>query len=191
MSLRQFLLSLLSVYSRPKYHISFSQYEQRSVNIKNTNSKPTRDAVYASQLLLHFATQHLELQKLKFYGNYYLTLKFKMHCLKSSTFVKYVLLPHPQKKNPQSTAEIPFFKHVCIKKLSATYIVLQVAAKNTQLNLSHTPKNAMDLLQVVNFTNLLQLVNKLQQACQFHQVAISLLRSGLLQFVICRLVTTC
>ena len=35
-------------------------------------------------------------------------------------------------------------------------------------------------------------VNKLQQACQFHQVATSLLRSGLLQLVICRLVeTTC
>ena len=36
-----------------------------------------------------------------------------------------------------------------------------------------------------------QLVDKLQQACQFHQVANSLLRSGLLQLVICRLVTTC
>ena len=54
-----------------------------------------------------------------------------------------------------------------------------------------TAKNATDLLQVVNFTNLLQLVNKLQQACQFYQVATSLLKSGLLQFVICRLVTTC
>ena len=46
-------------------------------------------------------------------------------------------------------------------------------------------------LQVVNFTGLLQLVNKLQQARQFHQVATSLLKSGLLQLVICRLVTTC
>ena len=46
-------------------------------------------------------------------------------------------------------------------------------------------------MQVVNFTGLLQFVNKLQQACQFHQVATSLLKSGLLQLVICRLVTTC
>ena len=55
----------------------------------------------------------------------------------------------------------------------------------------YTAKNPTELLQVVNFTGLLQLVNKLQQACQFHQVATSLLRSGLLQLVICRLVTTC
>ena len=47
------------------------------------------------------------------------------------------------------------------------------------------------MLHVVNFTGLLQLVNKLKQACQFHPVATSLLRSGLLQLVICRLVTTC
>ena len=52
-------------------------------------------------------------------------------------------------------------------------------------------KNATDLLQVVNFTELLQFVNKLQQACQFHQVATTLLRLGLLQLVICRVVTTC
>ena len=55
---------------------------------------------------------------------------------------------------------------------------------------SCTAKNATDLLQVVNFTGLLQLVDKLQQPCQFHQVATSLLKSGLLQLVICRLVTT-
>ena len=42
----------------------------------------------------------------------------------------------------------------------------------------YTAKNATDLLQVVNFTGLLQLVNKLQQACQFHQVVTSLLKSG-------------
>ena len=35
------------------------------------------------------------------------------------------------------------------------------------------------------------LVNKLQQACQFHQVATSLLKLELLQLVICTLVTTC
>ena len=36
---------------------------------------------------------------------------------------------------------------------------------------------ATDLLRVVNFTDLLQLFNKLQQAFQFHQVATSLLKS--------------
>ena len=46
-----------------------------------------------------------------------------------------------------------------------------------------------DLLQVVNFTGLLQPVNNLQQTCQFHQVATSRLRSDLLQHVNCRLVT--
>ena len=63
----------------------------------------------------------------------------------------------------------------------------------TALKLVYTyiAKNATDLLQVVNFTSLLPLVNKLQQACQFHQVQTSLLRSGLLQLVICRLVTVC
>ena len=48
------------------------------------------------------------------------------------------------------------------------------------------PKNATDLLRVVNFNGLLQLVNKFQQACQFHQITKNLLRSGLLQLVICR-----
>ena len=61
----------------------------------------------------------------------------------------------------------------------------------TQLLKSQMQLKMPDLLQVVNFTALLQLVNKLQQACQFHQVATSLLKSGLLQFVICRLDTTC
>ena len=57
--------------------------------------------------------------------------------------------------------------------------------------LAYTVKNATDVLQVVNFTGSFQLVNKMQQTCQFHQVATSLLKSGLLQLVICRLVTTC
>ena len=52
----------------------------------------------------------------------------------------------------------------------------------------YTAQNATDLLQVVNFTSLSQLVDKLQQACQFHQVATSLLKSDLLQF---GLETTC
>ena len=55
-----------------------------------------------------------------------------------------------------------------------------------------TARNATDLLQVVNFIVLFQLVNKLQQTCQFHQIATSMLKSGLSQLVICRLVeTTC
>ena len=44
------------------------------------------------------------------------------------------------------------------------------------LCLYYTAKNATDLLQIVNFTDLLQLVNKLQQACQFHKVATSMLK---------------
>ena len=52
----------------------------------------------------------------------------------------------------------------------------------------YTVKNATDLLEIFNFTGLLQFVNKLPQACQFHHVATSLLKSGLLQIVICRLV---
>ena len=35
----------------------------------------------------------------------------------------------------------------------------------------YTAKNATDLLQVVNFTGLLRLVNNLQQACQLYQFA--------------------
>ena len=57
---------------------------------------------------------------------------------------------------------------------------------NQPCSLGDKGKNATDLLQFVNFTELLQFVSKLQQACQFHQVATSLLRSGLLQLVICR-----
>ena len=45
----------------------------------------------------------------------------------------------------------------------------------------YTTKNVTALLWVVNFASLLQIVYKLQQTCQFHQVAItSVLKSGLL-----------
>ena len=54
-----------------------------------------------------------------------------------------------------------------------------VAKLNERIN----NQNATDMLQVVNFTDSLQ--------HQFHQVATCLLKSGLLQLVICRLVTTC
>ena len=47
------------------------------------------------------------------------------------------------------------------------------------------------MLQVVNFTGLLQFVSKFQQTCQFHQVATSVLKPGLLQLVIRRLVAMC
>ena len=40
----------------------------------------------------------------------------------------------------------------------------------------------------VNFIGMLQLFKKLQQTPQFHQIATSVLKSGLLQLVICRLV---
>ena len=54
------------------------------------------------------------------------------------------------------------------------------------------PKKATDLLEVVNFTGLLQLCQQVAiNTSQFHQVTTSLLKSGLLQLVICRLVTTC
>ena len=44
----------------------------------------------------------------------------------------------------------------------------------------YTARNATDLLQVVDFTGLLQVVNKLRQVCRFHQVAPSLRKSDLL-----------
>ena len=57
--------------------------------------------------------------------------------------------------------------------------------------LLYTAKKATDLLSTYQLVGLLQLINKLQQSCQFHQVATSLLRSGLLQLVSCIHVTTC
>ena len=41
------------------------------------------------------------------------------------------------------------------------------------------------------FTGLLQLADNFEQTCQFHQVETNLLKSGLLQLVICRFVATC
>ena len=52
------------------------------------------------------------------------------------------------------------------------------------INNTYTAKNSTDLLQAVNFTNLMQHVNKMQQGCQYNQVATSLLKFGLLQLVI-------
>ena len=52
-------------------------------------------------------------------------------------------------------------------------------------------QNATYLLQVVNFIGMLKVVNKLHQTCLFYQVATSLLKSGLLQLVICRLDINC
>ena len=69
-------------------------------------------------------------------ANYYLTLKFKILCLKSSTFVEYVRLPEYQKKNPQSTGEIVFLLKTRLHwKLLAKYIVLQVPAKTSFITL--------------------------------------------------------
>ena len=48
----------------------------------------------------------------------------------------------------------------------------------------YAAENTTDLLQAVNLTGLLQLVNNLQQTCQSHQVATSVLKSALLQLAI-------
>ena len=50
----------------------------------------------------------------------------------------------------------------------------------------HTTKNATDLLQVVNFyfTSSLELVNKLQQTHQLHQVATNLLKSDTIDIIV-------
>ena len=50
---------------------------------------------------------------------------------------------------------------------------------------AYKAKNVTDLFTLL-INGLLQLVNKLQQTCQFHQVATSLLKSDLLQLVLCR-----
>ena len=76
------------------------------------------------------------------------------------------------------------------KRTKLTYKAHEQDISTTRTYKVCTAKNATDLLQVVNFTDLFQLVNKLQQTCQFYQVATSLLKSGLLQLVICILLTT-
>ena len=50
----------------------------------------------------------------------------------------------------------------------------------------NTAKNATDMSEVFNFTDMLQLLHQ-----QLHQVVTGLLKSGLLEFIIGRLVTTC
>ena len=60
-----------------------------------------------------------------------------------------------------------------------------------KLPIIYTARNAKDLLQVVDFICLVQVVNKLQQVCWIHQVAASLWKSGLLQLDICRLDASC
>ena len=47
----------------------------------------------------------------------------------------------------------------------------------------HTTKNATDLLQVVNFTSSLELVNKLQQTHHLHQAATNLLKSDTIDII--------
>ena len=54
----------------------------------------------------------------------------------------------------------------------------------------NTAKNGTDMSEVFNFTDMLQLV-RLEQTCHVHQVVRGLLKSGLLQLIIRRLVTTC
>ena len=55
----------------------------------------------------------------------------------------------------------------------------------------YTAKNAINLLQIVDFTCLLQVVHQLQQVCWIHQVAASLWKSDLLPLDICRLAASC
>ena len=58
--------------------------------------------------------------------------------------------------------------------------------KNSQYGSSSTqPKTPQGLLQVANFTGLLQLVNKSQQACQFHKIVTSLLLVATCHFWTC------
>jgi hypothetical protein len=52
-------------------------------------------------------------------------------------------------------------EHVCYTKHEIVWENTKVITTNNR----YTARNATDLLQVVNFTGLLQLVNKLQQAC--------------------------
>ena len=53
------------------------------------------------------------------------------------------------------------------------------------------PKTPPTCCKIPILSALLQLANNLQQTCPLHQVATSLLKSGLLQLVICSLVITC
>ncbi len=71
----------------------------------------------------------------------------------------------------------------------ASFTVLERLARSRTVlwNDIYTAKNATDLMQVVHFTGLMQVANKLYQACWFHQVTSSLWTSDLLQLDICRL----
>ena len=55
----------------------------------------------------------------------------------------------------------------------------------------HNQKRHIDLLQVVNFAGLLQLVKQWQQTLQCHKVATCLFKSSMLQLAIYTLVKTC
>ena len=55
---------------------------------------------------------------------------------------------------------------------------------------TYTTRNSADLLQFFNLGGLMSTL-KLQQTCQFHKVTTCVLKSGLLQLVICRLETNC
>ena len=73
-----------------------------------------------------------------------------------------------QKRKEKQVQKIGFTK---LKILEYVFIRRCKILQGTALTGSTQPKNATDLLQFVS---------KLQIACQFHQVATSLLRSGLL-----------
>ena len=81
--------------------------------------------------------------------------------------------------------------------LSITCLSQQWLLSTDLLNnvcIAYTARNATDLLQVVelvNFTSLMQVVNKFQQVCWLHQDAANLWKSDLLQLDICRLSASC
>ena len=87
-------------------------------------------------------------------------------------------------------AHVQVVESVRTRSEKRTYKAHEQDIRTTRMYKVCTAKTATDLFQVVNFTGLFQLVNTLQQTCQFYQVATSLLKSGLLQLVICRLLTT-
>ena len=90
-----------------------------------------------------------------------------------------------------SRANTTCWRLVCRLATSRAIFTCVQQKSDTVTTMAYTNYTATNLLQVVNSTGLSQPVNKLQQTCHFHQVATSLLESGLLQLVICRLVTTC
>ena len=67
----------------------------------------------------------------------------------------------------------PLAMKILVFQLSSTLILTVSLTISVTLTL-YAVKNPTDLFQIVNFTGLLQLINKWQSTCQFHQLATSL-----------------